>query len=88
MKALISTLEPRQTGYRVAEVVADNATFPVAAAMFWVDFPSEHDVNFVSEDKYWYDPIAQAIKLQPEVSAADDSLADNSKEISSTQELY
>lgn len=88
MKALISTIEPRQTGYRVAEVVADDATFPVAETMFWVDFPSEHDVNFVSEDKYWYDPIAQAINLQPEVSAAEASIADNAEAISSTQELY
>jgi hypothetical protein len=62
MKALISTLETRLTGYRVAELVADNSTFPVADTMFWVDFPSNLDLSLVSEDKYWYDPLDQTIK--------------------------
>ena len=37
MKALISKTEPRETGYRVAQVVTDNSTFPVAEPdLFWV----------------------------------------------------
>ena len=66
MKALISTTEPRQTGYRVAEVVADGATFPVAETMFWTDFPSNLDPALVPEDQYWYDPTDQTIKLIPQ----------------------
>lgn len=68
MKALISTIEPRQTGYRVAQVVADGATFPVADELFWTDFSSNLDPSFVPEDQYWYDPSNQTIKLilQPE----------------------
>jgi hypothetical protein len=66
MKALISTTEPRQTGYRVAEVVADGATFPVAETMFWVDFPSNLDPTLVPQDQYWYDPTDQTIKLIPQ----------------------
>jgi hypothetical protein len=66
MKALISTLEPRQTGYRVAEVVADGATFPVAETMFWIDFPSNLDQTLVPLDQYWYDPTDQTIKLIPQ----------------------
>lgn len=65
MKALISTTEPRETGYRVAEVVADGATFPVADQMFWVNFPSDFDPTFVPQDKYWYDPTDQTIKAIP-----------------------
>ena len=66
MKALISTTEPRQTGYRVAEVVADGATFPVAETMFWTDFPSNLDPALVSQDQYWCDPTDQTIKLIPQ----------------------
>jgi hypothetical protein len=66
MKALISTLEERQTGYRVAEVVADGATFPVAETLFWTDFPSNLDPALVPQDQYWYDPTDQTIKLIPQ----------------------
>lgn len=57
MKALISSIEPRESGYRVAEVVADGATFPVADTMFWADC-----ANDVEQDKFWYDPTDQTIK--------------------------
>ena len=66
MKALISTIEPRQTGYRVAQVNADNQIFPVADELFWADFPSNLDAALVPEDKYWYDPTDQTIKLIPQ----------------------
>ena len=66
MKALISTTESRQTGYRVAEVVADGATFPAAETMFWTDFPSNLDPTLVPQDQYWYDPTDQTIKLIPQ----------------------
>lgn len=66
MKALISTTEPRETGYRVAEVVADGATFPVAETLFWTDFPANLDPALVPQDQYWYDPSDQTIKLIPQ----------------------
>jgi len=64
MKALISTLEPRQTGYRVAQVSYDDQVFSVAEAMFWVDFPSDLNAELVPQDLYWYDPSDQTIKPQ------------------------
>jgi hypothetical protein len=66
MKALISTIEPRLIGYRVAEVVADGATFPVAETLFWTDFPSDLDLALVPQDQYWYDPSNSTIKLIPQ----------------------
>jgi hypothetical protein len=72
MKALISSIEPRGTGYRVAEVVADDSTFSVAEPdMFWTDFPSNLETILVSQDKYWYDPTDSTIKLipQPEITS-------------------
>lgn len=66
MKALISTIEPRETGYRVAQVVADGDTFPVSIEMFWTEFPSDLDPSLVPDDKYWYDSSDQTIKLIPE----------------------
>lgn len=61
MKALISILEPRETGYRVAQVVSDNQIFPVAEPdMFWVSC-----ANDVEQDKFWYDPSDQTIKSFP-----------------------
>lgn len=66
MKALISTIESRQTGYRVAQVVADSATFILAEEMFWTDFPNNLDSELVPYDRYWYDPSNQEIKLIPQ----------------------
>lgn len=61
MKALISSTEPRETGYRVAQVVEDIATFPVAEPdMFWVSC-----ANNIVQDKFWYDPADQTIKAVP-----------------------
>ena len=61
MKALISTIEPRYTGYRVAQVVDDGIIFPVSAEMFWYDCASD-----VVADEYWYDPADQTIKPNPQ----------------------
>lgn len=51
MKALISTIEPRETGYRVAQVEPDDQIFPVAEDLFWIDCPD----NIVA-DRFWFDP--------------------------------
>jgi hypothetical protein len=60
-EALISTIEPRETGYRVAQVEPISQTFPVAEpAMFWT--PCADDVV---QDKFWYDPADQTIKPIP-----------------------
>ena len=66
MQALISTTEPRQTGYRVAEVVADGNTFPVSSELFWTEFPPNLDPALVPQDQYWYDPSDQTIKPIPQ----------------------
>jgi hypothetical protein len=58
MKALISSLEPRETGYRVADVAQE--AFDVSAPLFWVDCADD-----VVADKFWYDPQDQTIKLAP-----------------------
>ena len=61
-QALISTIEPRETGYRVAQVVAEGETFPVATGFFWVACADD-----VVQDKFWYDPQDQTthIKVVP-----------------------
>ena len=61
MKALISTDEPRQSGYRVAEVVDDNLEFEVAQPLFWVDCADD-----VKADQFWFDPTDNTIKPIPQ----------------------
>lgn len=58
MKALISPQEPRETGYRVAQV--EQQEFEVAPPLFWVDC-----ANDVVADQFWYDPSDQTIKPIP-----------------------
>lgn len=60
MKALISTIEPRYTGYRVAQIVDDGIIFPVSDEMFWFDCAAD-----VVADQFWYDPIDKSIKPNP-----------------------
>jgi hypothetical protein len=56
-EALISTIEPRETGYRVAQVVAEGETFPVSTELFWTLCTDE-----VVKDEFWYDPADETIK--------------------------
>ena len=60
MKALISTIEPRETGYRVAQVEQDANVFAVASTLFWVDCADD-----VVQDRFWFDPVDQTIKPVP-----------------------
>jgi len=60
-EALISTIEPRETGYRVAQVVAEGETFPVASTLFWTPCADN-----VVADQFWYDPSDQQIKPFPQ----------------------
>jgi hypothetical protein len=59
-QALISKIEPRETGYRVAQVVPVDQTFPVASDMFWVKVTDD-----VEQDKFWYDPSNGTVKPIP-----------------------
>lgn len=68
MKALISSLEPRETGYRVAQVAAQE--FPVAEGLFWVDCADD-----VVADQFYFDPSDQAIKVNPPPPPAPDQPA-------------
>lgn len=56
MKALIATNEPRETGYRVAQVQEDPSDSPAATGVnFWTDCP-----DYIVADRYWYDPSNQS----------------------------
>jgi hypothetical protein len=52
MRALISKIEPRESGFRVAQVVQDSEEFGVASDLFWVSCD-----NTIIADQFWYDPI-------------------------------
>jgi len=57
-EALISPQEPRETGYRVAQV--EQQEFEVAPPLFWFDCTDD-----VVADHFWYDPVDQTIKPIP-----------------------
>jgi hypothetical protein len=59
-QALISPNEPRETGYRVAQVEPDGQTFEVGAPLFWTPCADN-----VIADQFWYDPSDQLIKANP-----------------------
>jgi hypothetical protein len=61
MKALISSVEPVESGYRVAQVATDDMTFVVADGLFWVDCADD-----VVQDQFYFDPVTQQIILVPE----------------------
>ena len=61
-KALISSVEPRESGYRVAQVEDAANTFEVAPSLFWVDCAED-----VVADQFWYDPSDELIKANPVV---------------------
>ena len=61
MKALISKIEPRESGYRVAQVEMDNNTFPVSPDLFWTDCSDD-----VVADQFYFDPSDNQIKPIPQ----------------------
>lgn len=57
-QALISTVEPRYTGFRVAQVVnSKSETFEVDDTLFWADCADD-----VVADNFWYNPDNQLIE--------------------------
>ena len=62
-QALISPNEPRESGYRVAQV--ESQTFEVGSPLFWT--PCADDVV---ADQFWYDPSDELIKANPVVVEA------------------
>lgn len=72
MKALISKIEPRETGWRVAQVEPDNQIFPVADDLMWVDCEDN-----VKADQYWFDPKDNTIKAVPTPPPAPDQPTSN-----------
>lgn len=58
-QALISPTEPRESGYRVAEVVNEGQTFEVGGC-FWTPCADN-----VVQDEFWYDPTDELIKPFP-----------------------
>jgi hypothetical protein len=56
--ALISPSEPRETGFRVAEI--SSTEFEVADPFFWVSCDTT-----VAADQVWYDPSDQSFKEFP-----------------------
>jgi hypothetical protein len=62
-QALISPNEPRESGYRVAQVELE--TFEVGSPLFWTPC----DDNVVA-DQFWYDPADKLIKANPVVVEA------------------
>ena len=76
-KALISTVEPRESGYRVAQVEDANNVFEVAAGLEWVDCADN-----VVADQFWYDPQDKLIKANPVVvEAAPEVIAPTKEEL-------
>jgi hypothetical protein len=69
-KALISTVEPRESGYRVAQVEDAANVFEVASSLLWVDCADD-----VVADQFWYDPADQQIKPNPVVEAPEETPA-------------
>jgi len=59
-EALISPSEPRETGYRVAQVVDTGKTFEVGNPLFWTPCADN-----ILADQFWYDPSDELIKPFP-----------------------
>jgi len=61
MKALISKIESRESGFRVAQIELDENIFDVAKDFEWVDCPDD-----LIADSKWFDPSTNLFKDFPE----------------------
>lgn len=62
-KALVSTIEPRETGFRIAQVEKEEDTFDVAEGLYWVPCAD----NIVA-DQYFYDLVTNSILPIPDMN--------------------
>lgn len=69
MKALISPLEPKENGVRIAQVEPDDKIFEVAEPLYWIICPDDCNVN------YWYfnTQLNQCVKIPPYEPSADEN---------------
>ena len=54
MKALVSFIEPHESGFRVAQVENDENVFAVAEGLEWISCP-----DFIVADRYYFDQSTQ-----------------------------
>ena len=83
-KALISTVEPRESGYRVAQVEDVANIFETSSDLFWVDCADN-----VVADQFWYDPADGLIKANPivvEEAPAQPTAAELAAQLAALQE--
>ena len=57
-KALISTIEPVLSGFRVAQIVDEANVFEVSPELFWVDCADD-----VTADNFYYDPATSSMLI-------------------------
>jgi hypothetical protein len=81
-KALISKVEPRESGFRVAQVENASDIFEVGSGLEWIDC-----ANDVVADQFWYDPADQLIKANPIVVVEEPVVIAPTKEELMTQLL-
>ena len=80
MKALISPIEIREEGYRVAEI--HETGFPVAEPLFWIDCD-----NTIIADQFWYNPSDSTFKTMPEPTLSNNFLKGNGIATTGTQSI-
>lgn len=59
--ALISVNEPRQSGYRVAQVVEKGDEFPVFNTLYWHDCSDN-----ITADNWWFNPANNTFIAMPQ----------------------
>ena len=69
MKALISPLEPKENGVRIAQVEPDDKIFVVAEPLYWFTCPD--DCN--ADTWYFNTQLHQCVEIPPYVPSADDN---------------
>ena len=83
-KALISTVEPRESGYRVAQVEDVANIFETSSDLFWVECADN-----VVADQFWYDTADGLIKANPivvEEAPAQPTAAELAAQLAALQE--
>lgn len=68
-KALISPLEPKENGIRIAQVEPDGKTFEVAEPLYWTACPD--DCN--ADTWYFNTQLNQCVVIPPYVPSAEDN---------------
>ena len=79
-KALISKIEPRESGYRIVQIENESDIYTMSEDFFWID--CEENIN---PTDFWFDPKDNSFKHIPIIEPSKPTLTELASQLQEIQ---